>query len=172
MKKVVLSLLAALLVLSCSAAAPAVASPSGAAYKRIIAQINDLDYTDLVKLRDLIDARLEKLKPQDTEAPREVTVPAGVYKIGVDIPAGYWTIRADGAMNISTVYYFQKPDESGLAPDPFYPFYFYQVASPDMCAYASSLTESVDIDMADSWYFSCDTAVVFSVFTGKPNLGF
>ena len=165
MKKTILALILAI-ALSCAAALPASAGSSGAAYKKILAQLKELDYDDLLELRYVVNELIKQ-----AEGCKEVTVPTGVYKIGEEIPEGHWTIRAAGTANAAIIYYYQKPDESGFFPDAAYPFYINQVATEDLRAYESSLAASIDIDMKNGWYFQCDSAVLFSPYE-EQDLGF
>lgn len=49
--------------------------------------LQSMTFDELVELREQITAEITS-RPEW----KEVTVPAGIYEIGVDIPAGHWTI--------------------------------------------------------------------------------
>lgn len=53
--------------------------------------ISSMTFDELISLRD-------KITKEITSRPewKDVTVPAGVYEIGTDIPAGHWTISYNG----------------------------------------------------------------------------
>ena len=50
--------------------------------------LSNMSIEELATLRDRCQAEIMK-----SDKWQEVTVPAGVYQIGKEIPAGYWTIR-------------------------------------------------------------------------------
>lgn len=50
--------------------------------------LSDMTYDELVSLREQINAAV-----LECEEWQEVEVPQGVWKVGVDIPVGHWTIR-------------------------------------------------------------------------------
>ena len=73
MKKLVVLLLVCILFVSCAAAD----------------DLSGLSFDDLIKLRDEINAEIIS-RPEWKEVP----VPVGEYIIGIDIPAGSYSIRA------------------------------------------------------------------------------
>ena len=52
--------------------------------------ITNVTFDELLKARELITQAIWA-----TDEWQEVEVPAGLYQIGVDIPAGYWTIKTN-----------------------------------------------------------------------------
>lgn len=60
--------------------------------------ISGLSYGELVELVN--QAQMAMMQMDEWQ---EVTVPAGVYRIGVDIPAGRWTIKAPPQVNYITI---------------------------------------------------------------------
>lgn len=102
---------------------------------------------------------------------QEVTVPAGVYEIGRDIPAGHWTITpVDG--ETARVYWGSSLDES-KTDIPLLSLYTYeQITSPEDTYAKYNNIESVSWDLTGgSFVVIKDSAVVFSPFAGL-DLGF
>ena len=127
-----------------------------------------MSFDQLVALRERLNLAI--WNSQDWQ---EVSVPAGTWEIGKDIPAGHWTIRVAAAeLTVFYVYYFQVPGATGMEPDYLYPFFLQQIASEDLNQYGHDLAVSVDLDMQDGWFFRCEGTVVFTPFAGKPDLGF
>lgn len=66
----------------CMALILALAVPASAA------KVSEMTYEELIQLRQLVDREILS-RPEWKQA----TVPAGIYKVGVDIPAGTYSIR-------------------------------------------------------------------------------
>ena len=131
-----------------------------------IPDISGLTYDELVQLKDQIN-----LAMWNSAEWQEVTVPAGVWKIGEDIPAGHWSIRIVGH-GITTVWYCEQIDEVGK-PVTWGAKYIYKyLASEDFNAFDETYDHVVDFDAKDGWYLIFDKAVIFTPYTGKPDLGF
>lgn len=129
--------------------------------------LSDMSFDELVALRDQLNLAI-----WNSQEWQEVTVPAGVYRIGKDIPAGHWSVTLTGECLTTTIYYFQYLDAPGLSFDASGYFYFTILATPDMADLGFKQSNTIDIIMSDNWYFKCDDSVVFTPFTGKPILDF
>ena len=129
--------------------------------------LSDMSFDELVALRDQLNLAI-----WNSQEWQEVTVPAGVYRIGKDIPAGHWTIRVVGQNSFVLVSYFDILDDVGKSMSPNAYLFHTIIASPGLSAFGEVNPESVDIDMMDGWYFKCDGVVVFTPYAGKPDLGF
>ena len=71
----------------------------GMAFPASAAKISEMTYEELIQMRQRIDREIVS-RPEW----KEVTVPAGIYKVGEDIPAGTYSIRlpnADGCETFS-----------------------------------------------------------------------
>lgn len=81
-----------------------------AAPARAEIDLEGMSLADLVRLRDQITAAMWA-----SDEWQEVTVPPGVYQVGVDIPAGHWTLKcAEGSTyNWASVEYCRELDETG-----------------------------------------------------------
>ena len=65
--------------------------------------LSGMSYEDLLALRQQVDAAIWA-----SDGWQEVEVPAGVYTIGEDIPAGRWSVSPTGVVAAITLY----PDKS------------------------------------------------------------
>lgn len=151
MKKFFLLFLAALLIISSAAAD--------------LPDLSGLSFDELVQLRDQLNLAI--WNSQDWQ---EVTVPAGVWQIGVDIPAGHWVIRPVPDTYISIVYCDQLNE---YGKDPARGWHGW---SGTITARESGMTvnepREVDLNMVEGMYFINRGACVFTPFAGKPDLGF
>lgn len=154
MKKLLSLLLAVLLLFAGSAAADPV-------------DLSGMTFDQLVALRDQLNLAI-----WNSQEWQEVTVPAGVWIVGEDIPAGHWSIRIAGKQDLGNVSYFNIIDEMGKSAGRGSQLFIETIASPGLSAFGEVNAETVDIDMKDGWYFKCATAVIFTPYTGKPDLGF
>ena len=103
---------------------------------------------------------------------QEVTVPQGVWKIGTDIPAGHWTLRMskDAKSVWCGLTYCSKLDDTGLDADWSGTMHYEQLARPGSDYPAAA---QLDIELKEGMYLIIgNTEVVFSPYTGKPDLGF
>lgn len=153
MKRLFALLLAALMLAGSAAADPV--------------DLSGLSFDQLVALRDQLNLAIWNSKEW-----QEVTVPAGVWVIGKDIPAGHWSIRVAGDCDLFNVSYFDKLDDAGLSVGPGSYLFLRMIATPGLSGFGEVNAETVDIDMREGWYFKNDGAVIFTPFTGKPDLGF
>lgn len=101
-------------------------------------------------------------------------MPQGVYEIGVDIPAGHWTIKAADEAYIG-IFYGDTLTESGKSiAFTSNIFETTTVMSPSYWSFNKN-TDSTqyDIDMKDGMYLQIENGMaIFTPFTGKPALGF
>lgn len=133
--------------------------------------LSGMSFEELVALRGQVDLALWA-----TEEWQEVDVPEGVYEVGVDIPAGHWTITA-GEATWPYVYWGTELDEIGRGIKDYDATLFYKLLMhPDHSAfkdYGKEYPPLVDLKLTENTYVVIeDGFVVFSPFTGKPALGF
>ena len=130
--------------------------------------LSGLTFEELVTLRAKVQSEM-----MTHDEWQEVTVPAGVYKIGVDIPAGHWHITPVPSPRVNYVHitYCDQLDAAGKeAVRKGSKVYFYV----SLQAHSESPSDVVetDIDMAEGVYLIIEKgSVVFTPYTGK-NLGF
>lgn len=152
MKKVFAILAAVVLV--CSAAAAEI-------------DLSGMSYEELVALRDQLNTAIWASKEW-----AGVSIPQGTYKIGEDIPAGHWTVRA-ASKSICMVTYCEKVDEFGDAD------WMGAMKSESLCAEDTSVYDpnndlsQTDFDMKEGWYVIIDMGgVIFSPYSGKSSFDF
>ena len=130
--------------------------------------LTGMSFDELVALKEKIDYVLWQ-----TEDWQEVAVPQGVWKVGEDIPAGHWTIKAyDDAY--TSIKYGPRLDSTGR--DMGYSDYeiYENVKSPKRSTFTKGDDlEQIDIEAKDGYYFVIDGGyAIFTPYTGKPSLGF
>ena len=128
--------------------------------------LTGLSYDELVQLKDQIN--LAMWSSQDWQ---EVTVPAGVWEIGVDIPAGHWTIRPLPNDYVSVVY-CDALDEFGKGPAQGWHGWNGTLTARKEGDITYSERHEIDLDMVDGMYFINRNMVIFTPYSGKPDLGF
>ncbi|MBQ9464322.1 MAG: hypothetical protein IJU67_03490 [Lachnospiraceae bacterium] len=153
MKRIVLLTLALLLML------PAIAD----------VDLSGLSFDELAALRDR--CQLEMMAREEWQ---EVTVPAGIYKIGRDIPAGHWTIRLPEKHTMGTVMLSRydalnsRGDEVDTDRTSFYSFMLLMHEN----SMHTGVTETDMILQPDEYIQISNGSVIFTPYTGKPDLGF
>lgn len=131
-----------------------------------VPDISGLTFDELITLREKINLAIW----QSAEW-QEVTVPAGIWVIGEDIPAGHWTIRPVPGSYTSVVY-CDKLDEFGTAPAIGWNGWNGTISGlSERLAHPGERTE-VDLEMVEGMFFINRGAVIFTPYTGKPDLGF
>lgn len=125
--------------------------------------ISDLTYEELVQLKDQIN-----LAMWNSSEWQEVLVPAGVWIVGEDIPEGHWSITpTDGK-----IVWVSYSSDVNSKKRPAGTVYFNHALISVTHSQHNDSYNSIDFEMENSWYFICDGAVVFTPYTGKPDLGF
>lgn len=139
------------------------ASDPRAAYKKIQALVDVLDLDHLSKLQSLVN---DKIFASDEWS--EATIPAGIYKVGVDLPAGHWTFAAIGPYSTPIIQYYEKSDDTGMFPNPDYRYFMQSIVSEDMLEYSGGgASQSIDIDLTDGWYFQTTETIKMTPYAGK-----
>lgn len=131
--------------------------------------LSGMSYDELVALKDQINKAI-----WDSEKWEEVTVPQGVWKVGEDIPAGHWTIKAaDGALASIEYGDILADDQRSISYKSKGRIYE-QVYSPTRKLFDENSDKvQIDIEMKDGYYVCIDHgSVVFSPYSGKVSLGF
>ena len=132
--------------------------------------LSGLTLEELVALRDRIDLAI-----WNSGEWQEVTVPQGVYEVGVDIPAGHWTVKAvEGAS--ASVIWGTVLDATKKSID-IWASAFYDYARVVSKTYEfyndKEHMSEIDYDLGAGQYLIIEDAkVVFTPYAGKPDLGF
>lgn len=151
MKKVICSVLAALLLFGSAALADV--------------DLSGMSYEELLDLQARVTAALWA-----SDAWQEVQVPAGIYLIGRDIPAGKWTISYQGN-GYGAIKWGDTLNDSGTEVEYSSGIYAYAyLKSPDRKSFDESDTASVTWDLVDGTYLFIDQGTV--TFTPPAGLGF
>lgn len=128
--------------------------------------ISGLSFDELVQLKDQLNISI-----WNSEEWQEVTVPAGVWIVGEDIPAGHWTIRPlpNDYVNVT---YFDKIDQFGKDVAPGWIGWGGCLTSYGEGSITYGELTEVDLIMEPGMYFKCGHTVIFTPYSGKPSLGF
>lgn len=152
MKRIISLLFCLLLVFSISAAeAP---------------DLSAMSFNELVALRDQLNLAIWNSREW-----QEVTVPAGVWQIGEDIPAGHWTIRPLPGTYVSVAYCDILDDYGKSVGIGWHGWGGCLTGRSDSDITAGEPRE-VDLDMVAGMYFINHGTVIFTPYAGKPDLGF
>lgn len=124
--------------------------------------LDGLSYDQLVSYRDAINLAI-----WNSEEWQEVTVPEGLWLVGEDIPEGYWTITVQSGRS-SQVSYGDVLTSNKQKVETWYS----NGAISDRL-YGTGNSSYINIDMKAGYYVYVDDApVVFTPYSGKPDLGF
>ena len=137
----------------------------GASYAEDI-DLSGMSYDELVALKGRINLAI-----WNSQEWQEVEVPAGVWEVGVDIPAGHWVIRPVPDTFISVVY-CDILDEYGKAPGRGWTGWNGTLTAQDEKSITAHEPREVDLNMKEGMYFINRGSVIFTPFAGKPDLGF
>lgn len=154
MKKLISIVL--VLLLLCSSASAAV-------------DLSGMTFSDLVELRDQLNLAIWNCQEW-----QEVKVPAGVWEVGKDIPAGHWIITIVDN-ECGNVYYTDRLDDVGKAPGNGWHGYgitLYSRMNSDGSYSKPNEPRFIDLDMIEGMFFINHSPVIFTPYSGKPDLGF
>ena len=130
--------------------------------------LSGMSYDELVALKDQINLAIWQ-----SDTWQEVEVPAGLWIVGEDIPAGKWTIKAADGIT-AYIKWGDKKDESGT--DITYGGNVNEseiVTSVTYKRYEKGDVTEVSWDLKDGQYFVVDSGIaLFTPYAGKPSLGF
>ena len=129
--------------------------------------LSGMSFDELIALREQVNLALWA-----TEEWQEVTVPAGAYTIGKEIPAGYWTIRpVDG--KTASVSWGSRFDATGAEVDLWGDFGVFEQITSATDSYAQyNDIRSVSWDLIEGTVLVIGSAsVIFTPYTGV-SLGF
>ena len=132
--------------------------------------LSALSFDELIQLREQIAKELTT-RPEW----KEVTVTQGVWEVGVDIPAGHWSISAANSAS-SKVIIGTALDSTGRDIDTRRSdFYFWKRLRSTAYRYFDPVSdiESIDFELKNGMLVIVeDGPVVFTPYIGKPSLGF
>ena len=125
--------------------------------------LSGMSFSELAALRD--KCQMEMMKRDEWQ---QVTIPAGIWKVGEDIPAGHWVFTYDPSVKTMMEIGFSYGDVlSGqksidtLKSSDFYGHTF------------TKSNPSFDLVLEDGFYIRISHGpVIVTPYTGKPDLGF
>lgn len=138
--------------------------------------LSGLSFEELAVLRDRI--QLEMMTRDEWQ---KVTVPQGLWEVGVDIPAGKWMVTCADLSRDD--YMLQECEISwGKGKPELYGFWDFDYAKGDVDLYNPNnknfkdgrLTSAeIEVEVGDFIYIDpAHNKAVFTPYTGKPSLGF
>ena len=118
--------------------------------------LTGMSFDDLIALRGQVDLAL-----WNSQEWKKVTVPEGIYLVGVDIPAGDWQIESILGEQ-SSVSYFEKMNQYGTEADKDAYYFWDRVIN-----IPSYEVKSIHLNLVDGMYVGISLApVVFTPYTG------
>lgn len=131
--------------------------------------LSGMSFDELVSLREQLNLAIWSCQEW-----QEVEVPAGVWDVGKDIPAGHWTITiVDNAS--SNIFYADRLDEYGKGVGKGWCGYAITLnarRNRDGSYYDPTASRSFDLEMEAGMYLIVDAPMIFTPYAGKPDLGF
>ena len=134
--------------------------------------LSGMSFDDLISLRQQVNLALF-----NSDGWQSVEVPAGFYQIGVDIPAGHWTITP-APENRFNLCYADKANASLSDIGPGWDSIngwngiLSTKKNKDGSWKDSEYPHSLDLLMVDGWYIRFSGTAIFTPYVGKPDLGF
>ena len=128
--------------------------------------LSGMSLADLVKLQEQVTMAMWR-----TEEWQEVTVPAGLYTVGVEIPAGKWTITATPNASMEQVEIGSKLDDTGMGISWGGSYESNYLYGKQSWAYDESKMNSWDVTLTDGLYINLAAAMIFTPYAG-PSFSF
>ncbi|MCE5342080.1 MAG: hypothetical protein LLF96_00630 [Eubacteriales bacterium] len=141
-------------------------------YSANAVDLSGMTFDELVTLKEAVNTAL-----WNADEWQEVTVPEGIYEVGVDIPACHWTVKAaEGQMIFfewgsklkdygSRIYKTLSSEDALYVANGIY--------SKSHSGYKQGDLLQMDYDLQEGQYVGITYGeAIFSPYTGKPDLGF
>ena len=137
-----------------------------------VPDVSGLSFDELLTLREQVNLALWSCQEW-----HEVEVPAGFYSIGRDIPAGHWTITPAPDCRFNMCYCDKANDslsDVGRGWDSVNGWngIISSKKNKDGSWKDPEYHHSVDLVMKEGWFIKLSGPVIFTPYTGKPDLGF
>ena len=130
--------------------------------------LSEYTYEELLTLHNRIRLALWNLDNWQS-----VTVTPGVWEIGVDIPAGHWTIKPASGLGPAMIIYASAVKDQGHDVDISAGEYIIDyVCSPSSTFYNGSYKTQTDFILEDGHFLRLDCSMVFTPYSGKPVFDF
>lgn len=128
--------------------------------------LSGMTFAELVKLQERVTMAMWK-----SDDWQEVTVPAGLYTVGVEIPAGKWTVTATPNAYSADVTIGTELNETKSAISFMGERKNYSLYGVDNWAYNESRANSCTVTLKEGMYISIGATVVFTPYAG-PGFSF
>lgn len=131
--------------------------------------LEKLTNAELVVMRDYLNGLIDgKGEPKSNS----VTVPAGLWVVGEDIPAGMWEIHARPD-DYTIVIVGNELNGAGTSVTLFGDVYISEyLTGEDNWMYDKGDKTYFSVELKNGYYVDLNSAVVFKPYSGKPDLGF
>jgi len=130
--------------------------------------LSGLSFDELIQLKSKLNIAIWNCQEW-----QEVTVPPGVWEVGKDIPEGHWSIRPEKNCGPSYAIYSSGIEKDGhdvmiMGAD----YIMECICDPGAEFYDPTYKQTTDFDMKTGYYIRLDCTMIFTPYTGKPDLGF
>lgn len=133
--------------------------------------LSGLSLAELIELQQRVTMAM-----WETEEWQEVTVPAGVYQIGVDIPEGHWTLTAPDKQYANAAWGTKLTDNKKEIDYRGEFYYNIMLVSENHIMYETMsqlAATTTDLELEQGQWLVIEMgSIVFTPYTGKPSLGF
>ena len=133
--------------------------------------ISGLSFDELVQLREQLNLAI-----WNSQEWQRVTVPAGAYEIGVDIPEGYWTMTPNYIDDTVVYIYCDELNETRSSYsddcDIWETYYVSRETYGGTSWKDNSKLHELSLDMKSGRFIIIPCETFFTPYTGKPDLGF
>ena len=131
--------------------------------------LSKMTFEELIQLKDAINIAIWNSKEW-----QEVEVPAGVWKVGEDIPSGHWTIRISNPEQAYTIVDWGdvlNDTKTGISIKGNY--YSIMLYGDKSSIYKEGDLTEYNFELSDGqWVVIHSKAVVFTPYSGKTTFGF
>lgn len=129
--------------------------------------LSGLSFDELVTLRGQLNLAI-----WNSSSWQEVSVPPGVWEIGVDIPAGHWSVRPAEGCGPDYIVYASASKDNGHDVDLSGDHIMECLCDPSARFYSAEYMTTADFVMESGHFVRLNCTMIFSPYTGKPDLGF
>lgn len=123
--------------------------------------LSGMSLADLIKLQEQITIAMWK-----TQEWQEVTVPAGLYQVGREIPAGKWTITATPNASMAQVEIGSKLDDTGMGISWSGSYESNYLYGKESWLYDESQMNFWNVTLTDGLYINLGATMVFTPYAG------
>lgn len=130
--------------------------------------LSGMSYEELVRLKNRINLYMWL-----SDEWQEVRVPSGLWEIGVDIPAGHWTLTANPNAAYVQIRYGDTINSIGTEVSYTGNNYTVTLWGKNSYAYDEGDLTSIDLELKEGFYLHIsDSYLIFTPYQGKPSFDF